>query len=119
MGSDAPPDSERGSESPQRAARVSSLEYPSVPGGVAFVSSQGEGSGTILDISVTGAHVYRPTQILSTGTRVELFFLQPRTERKLRALAEVVRETYVGFAVRFLRVERELTTLILAATEPD
>lgn len=112
------PDGPKG-RSPERATRVSNREYPTVPGRVSFETDLIRGTGTILDVSVTGAHVYKPSEVLTRDTRVELFFLQPGTQRLLHAFSEVVRETETGFAVRFLRVERKLTSLILAATDED
>jgi len=93
-----------------------------VPGSVTFTAGVIEGSGIILDISATGAHVYRPTKDLPKGAVADLFFLQPDTGRKLHAVGQVVRHTETGFAVRFLRVERELEALVLAAAgdaDPD
>jgi len=98
-----------------RGARVSNRDYPRVPGSVSFSAGVIEGSGIILDISATGAHVYRPTKDLPKGAVADLFFLQPDTGRKLHAVGQVVRHTETGFAVRFLRVERELEALVLAA----
>lgn len=100
-----------------RAVRVSHRDYPRVPGSVSFVAGVIEGSGIILDISATGAHVYRPSKDLPKGAVADLFFLQPDTGRKLHAVGQVVRNTETGFAVRFLRVERELEALVLAATQ--
>ena len=49
-----------------------------------------------------------------------MFFLQPSTGRKLRAVAEVLRTSPGGgFAVRFLRLERELEQLVLRAAKVD
>jgi hypothetical protein len=100
-----------------RAVRVSNQDYPRVPGRVSFVAGVIEGSGIIMDISATGAHVYRPSVGLAKGAVADLFFLQPDTNRKLRAVGQVVRVTDDGFAVHFLRVERELETLVLSAAE--
>jgi hypothetical protein len=105
-----------------RGARVSSRDYPRVPGTVHFTAGVIQGSGTILDISATGAHIYRPTKDLPNGVVADLFFLQAGAERKLHAVGQVVRHTDTGFAVRFLRVERELEALVLAAAgeaDPD
>ena len=113
MGSKPPP---RSHQRKRSAPRISHREYPSVPGNVSFSAGAIRGTGILLDISATGAHVYRPSKIVPRGVELELFFLQPDTGRKLYALGEVVRRTDSGFAVRFLRVERELETLILAAT---
>lgn len=99
------------------AARVSHEDYPSVPGSVHFTAGAIRGSGLILDISATGAHIYKPTKNAHPGIVIDLYFLQPETERRLHATGEVVRRTETGFAVRFLRVERELETLVLAATK--
>jgi hypothetical protein len=99
-----------------RAVRVSA-KHPRVPGSVTFVAGVIQGSGTIFDISATGAHIYRPTKDLPKGAVADLFFLQPGTERKLHAVGQVVRHTETGFAVQFLRVERELEALVLAASE--
>jgi hypothetical protein len=101
-----------------RAVRVSA-EHPRVPGSVTFVAGVIQGSGTILDISATGAHIYRPTKDLPKGAVADFFFLQPGTERKLHAVGQVVRHTETGFAVRFLRIERELEALVLAASEDE
>ncbi len=86
-----------------------------MPGNVYFSAGAIRGSGTILDISATGAHIYKPSKNVPRGVVLDLFFLQPDTERKLHAEGEVVRRTESGFAVRFLRVERELEKLVLAA----
>jgi hypothetical protein len=99
-----------------RALRVTA-QHPRVPGSVTFVAGVIEGSGTIFDISATGALVYRPSKSLPKGAVADLFFLQPETGRKLRAVGQVVRVTEDGFAVHFLRVERELEALVLAATQ--
>lgn len=99
----------------KRAVRVSSEDYPSVPGRVFFNAGAIRGSGTLLDISATGAHIYMPDKKVPRGVVVDLYFLQSGTQRKLHATGEVVRHTQSGFAVRFIRVERELETLVLAA----
>jgi hypothetical protein len=101
-----------------RAMRVSA-EHPRVPGTVSFVAGAIQGSGTIFDISATGAHVYRPTKDLAKGAVADLFFLQPETGRKLHAVGQVVRHTESGFAVRFLRIERELEALVLGAADDE
>jgi hypothetical protein len=108
--------SERRRRERSRAVRVSA-EHPRVPGSVTFVAGVIQGSGTIFDISATGAHIYRPTKGLPKGAVADLFFLQPETSRKLHAVGQVVRITETGFAVQFLRVERELEALVLAAAE--
>jgi hypothetical protein len=100
-----------------RAVRVSNQDYPRVPGRVMFTAGVIEGSGIIMDISATGAQIYRPSVGLAKGAVADLFFLQPDTQRKLRAVGQVVRVTEEGFAVHFLRVERELETLVLSAAE--
>ena len=101
-----------------RAVRISA-EHPRVPGTVSFVAGAIQGSGTIFDISATGAHVYRPTKDLAKGAVADLFFLQPETGRKLHAVGQVVRHTDSGFAVRFLRLERELEALVLGAADDE
>ena len=100
-----------------RAVRVSNQDYPRVPGRVLFTAGVIEGSGIIMDISATGAQIYRPSVGLAKGAVADLFFLQPDTNRRLRAVGQVVRVTDDGFAVHFLRVERELETLVLSAAE--
>ena len=100
-----------------RAGRVSSREYPRVPGSVSFTAGVIQGSGIILDISATGAHVYRPSKDLPKGAVADLLFIQPDTGRKLHAVGQVVSHTDTGFAVRFLRVERELEALVLGAAK--
>ena len=97
------------------AKRVLARLHPTVPGRVNFTAGEIEGGGMILDISAGGANVHEASHRLEPGTKVELFFLQPKTERRIRGEAEVVRKTKTGFAVRFLRLERELKTLVLAA----
>jgi hypothetical protein len=108
------PDAKQRRRERSRAVRISA-EHPRVPGSVSFVAGVIQGSGTIFDISATGAHIYRPTKDLPKGAVADLFFLQPGTERKLHAVGQVVRNTETGFAVHFLRVERELESLVLAA----
>ena len=73
----------------------------------------------IMDISATGAQVYRPSKVLPKGAVADMFFLQPDTQRKLHAVGQVVRTTEDGFAVHFLRVERELETLVLNAANDE
>ncbi len=99
------------------ATRVSNRVHPSVPGLVNFIAGKIEGSGLILDVSVTGAYVHGASHRLEAGTRVDMYFLQAKTARRLHAIADVVRETESGFAVEFLRVERELRRLVLSAVE--
>lgn len=99
-----------------RPVRVSNRDYPRVPGSVSFTAGVIQGTGTIFDISKTGAFVYMPTKSLPKGAVADLFFLQPETHRKLYAVGQVVRLEETGFAVQFLRVERELEALMLAAT---
>jgi hypothetical protein len=101
----------------RNAKRVIAGRHPSLPGLVNFASAEMEGSGTILNISASGAAIDDATLALPVGAKVELFFLQPETGRKLRAVAEVVRESETGFAVRFLRLERELEKLVLRAAK--
>ncbi len=99
------------------APRVSNRVHPSVPGLVNFIAGKIEGSGLILDVSLSGAYVHEASQRLEAGTKVDMYFLQEKTERRLHAVGDVVRETESGFAVRFLRVERELRRLVLSAVE--
>ena len=97
------------SSRPQRVASwVSSRKHPSVPGLTNFAAGEINGQGIIRDISASGAAIIEATERLAVVTAVELLFLQPGRERKLRAIGEVVRETPDGFAVRFQRIEREL-----------
>jgi hypothetical protein len=102
------------------AKRVEVGRHPSLPGLVNFASDEAEGSGRILNISSAGAAIEDATAQLAVGSKAELFFLQPGTGRKLRAVAEVVRISSAdGFAVRFLRLERELEQLVLRAADSD
>ena len=96
--------------------RISGL-HPSIPGRVNFVAGDVSGGGMILDISAGGAGIEDATERLEPGTEVELYFLQPKTSRRLRATAEVVRKSKTGFAVRFVRIERELERLVLRASK--
>ena len=112
------PDAKRKRRERSRALRVSA-KHPRMPGTVTYVAGVIQGSGTIFDISATGAHIYRPTKDLAKGAVADLFFLQPGTERKLHAVGQVVRHTETGFAVQFLRVERELEALVLSAAAGD
>ena len=100
----------------RRAPRVSPRDHPKLPGHVNFSAGEVVGTGLILDLSSTGAHVFEASQRLEPGTQVELYFLQPSTSRRMHATCEVVRKTGSGFAVKFLRLERELERLVLAAT---
>jgi len=114
MRSGSPPESARRDHI--RAVRVSTRDYPKLPGSVRFTAGAIRGDGTLLDISATGAHIYRPSKNVPRGVEIDLFFLESGSERKLHAVGEVVRRTEEGFAVRFLRVERELEKLVIAAT---
>ena len=107
---------EEGKREQRRAARVSPKTHPTIPGQVNFRAGEVEGSGLILDLSSTGAHIFRASHELEPGTKVELYFLQPSTSRRMHATCEVVRNTESGFAVKFLRLERELEQLVLAPT---
>ena len=99
------------------AARLSSQLYPSVAGRVHFRCEDREESGSIHDISRSGAHLAETTVRLRPGEEVELLFLMgTNPRRRIKALASVVRQTPTGFAVRFLRIQRELERLVLAAT---
>ena len=100
----------------RRAPRVSPRAHPTIPGHVNFRAGEVEGAGLILDVSSTGAHVFEASHRLEPGTKVELSFLQPSSSRRMNASCEVVRKTGSGFAVKFLRLERELEQLVLAAT---
>ncbi len=104
-------------EAARGAPRLSSEDYPSVAGQVQFRCGDREGGGVIHDISLTGAHIAKTTVRIPPGEEVELFFLMgAATPRRIKALATVVRQTASGFAVRFLRIERQLERLVLAAT---
>jgi len=106
-----------GKQKRRSAIRVSADDYPSVPGRVVFTAGVVRGTGMLLDISTSGAHIYRPSKNVPRGIVIDLYFLQSGTERRLHAEAQVVRRTEEGFAVHFLHIERELETLVLAATE--
>lgn len=116
MGSDRDGDASKGPER-RIATRVTPALHPSVPDIVYFHANGIEGNGLIKDISLTGAHVAEASEALQPGTRTDLYFLQPATLRRIHAVAEVVRRTRTGFAVRFRRMERELEGLVLAAAE--
>ena len=96
--------------------RISGL-HPSVPGRVNYVAGEVEGGGMILDISRSGAAVEGASEPLELGAKVDLYFLQRETGRRMKAVAEVVRSTPTGFAVRFERIERELERLVLRAAQ--
>ncbi len=115
-----PMDSNRGPDKPggierRRAPRISDKTHPSLPGRVNFSVEKVEGEGLLHDLSVTGAQVAEVTLHLQPGTLVALYFLEEETQRRMRAVGEVVRETDSGFALRFVRVERELERLVLSA----
>lgn len=103
-------------ERQQRAPRLSSRLYPSVAGSVHFWCGGREERGLIHDISRTGARIAETTARVQPGEQVELFFLLGANPRRIKAVASVVRRTPTGFAVRFLRIQRELDRLVLAAT---
>jgi hypothetical protein len=96
--------------------RLPFRRYPSVAGRVHFQCGGRKESGSIHDISRTGAHIRETTVRLQPGEPVELFFLMGANPRRMKALATVVRQTPTGFAVRFRRLERELERLVVAAT---
>ena len=97
------------------APRVSADLHPSVPGRANFIAGDVEGSGQILNVSTSGAFVAEPSHHLEAGTEVDLYFLEPKTGRRLHASGRVVRGEDSGFAVHFTRVERELLGLVLVA----
>ncbi len=107
---------ELGLAAAERAPRLSSRLYPSVAGSVHFWCGGREERGLIHDISRTGARIAETTARVQPGEQVELFFLLGANPRRIKAVASVVRRTPTGFAVRFLRIQRELERLVLAAT---
>ena len=100
----------------RRAPRVSPERHPAVPGRVRFSCASQTGSGTIHDISLTGAQISEASFQPAQHEQVEMLFLMGANPRRIRALARVVRRTPSGFAVRFLHLQRELERLILTAT---
>ena len=100
----------------RRAPRVSPGSHPAVPGRVSFSCGSETGSGTIQDISLTGAQIQEASLQPAPDEQIEMLFLMGAVPRRIRALARVVRRTPSGFAVRFLQLERELEQLILSAT---
>ncbi len=109
---------EDGKKAERRVApRVSADLHPSMPGHANFIAGDVVGSGQILNVSTSGAFVAGPSHHLEAGTEVDLYFLQPRTGRRLHAAGRVVRGEESGFAVQFTRVERELVGLVLGAAE--
>ena len=92
----------------QGAPRLSPQLYPSIAGRVHFRCGGREERAAIHDISRSGAHLAETTVRLPPGEQVELLFLMGANPRRIKALASVVRHTPTGFAVRFLRIQREL-----------
>ena len=101
---------------PRRAPRVTPGRHAAVPGRVCFSCGSQTGSGTIHDISLTGAQISEASFQPAPHEQVEMLFLMGVSPRRILALARVVRRTPSGFAVRFLHLQRELERLILAAT---
>ena len=97
--------------------RVSHRNGPALVGLVRYVAGAIEGVGMMMDVSVCGAEIDEPTERLEVGTEVKLFLLQPETAPKIRAVAEVTRQTRTGFAIRFRRIEREFARMVLRAVE--
>ena len=99
------------------APRVSAESDPSVPARVKFIASDVEGIGKISNISTSGALITDPSCGLDVESEVDLFFLRPPTRELLRARGRVVRTEGQGFAVQFIRIERDLERLIYVAAE--
>ena len=99
----------------RRAPRLLADLHPGVPDGAGFIAGDVEGSGQILNLSTSGAFVAIPSRHLEMGTEVELRFLHPKTGRRLHAACRVERSEGSGFAVQFMRVEREPLRLVLVA----
>jgi hypothetical protein len=102
-------------DGPRRAPRVSSREFPELPDRVNYRADGTDGTGVLWDISASGAQVAEASSRLQPGTAVDMYFLLGRDLRPAHAVAEVVRETRSGFCVRFQRIERPLTELVLSA----
>jgi hypothetical protein len=49
-----------------------------------------------------------PSHHLEAGTEIDLYFLLPKTRRRLHTHGRVVRGEDSGFAVQFTRADREL-----------
>ena len=88
-------------------------------GWATFVAGEIEGTAQVVNISLSGALVAWASHRLEEGTKVELFFTEPGTGRRLRALGRVVRTTRSGFAVEFSRLERKLRALALYAVRKE
>ena len=97
------------------APRVSAESDPDVPDEVDFITSDGAGTGQILNVSTSGAFIARPTRELEPGTEAEFYFLEPKTGCRLQAQGVAIRSEELGFAVQFTRIARELERLVLDA----
>jgi c-di-GMP-binding flagellar brake protein YcgR len=88
---------------------------------VVFRTDEEQGSGTLHDISMTGARVEEASIQLKPGTRLRLEFAPRADCLPVEIGAEVVRETGNGFAVEFSaldpRLKRLLRSLIDKAEE--
>ena len=68
---------------------------------VLFKGARGRGKGIIWDMSVTGARIEVASSRARPGTQIHLKFSYSDESYPIVAVAEVVRPTDTGFAVRF------------------
>ena len=102
----------------QRSApRVSPPLFAGKLGAANFTAGEIQGTGQVVNISMSGALLSSTTHRLEAGTEVELAFMDAETGRLYRASGHVARATKSAFAVKFSRLERELSALVLDATQ--
>ncbi len=79
---------------------------------VVFRTDEEQGSGTLHDISLSGARVDEATLQPEPGTRLRLEFAPRADCLPVEILAQVVRECGSGFAVEFSAIDPRLKRLL-------
>jgi hypothetical protein len=82
-----------------------------------YVGKRVNGSGTVQNLSRTGALIEPAEPPLEPGSEVGLRFWFPDSTLAVELGAEVVRETEAGFALRFTEMDertRNILTLVIA-----
>jgi hypothetical protein len=82
-----------------------------------YVGKRVDGSGTVRNLSQTGALIEPAEPPLEPGSDVQLRFWFPDSTLAVELAAEIVRETESGFALRFTEMAertRNILTLVIA-----
>ena len=88
---------------------------PQTPIEVHFSAGRIDGTGMLEDLSLSGCQIASASACPAPGTKVELALVRTGKGEPVQALAEVVRSTAKGFAVRFQRVDQRLRDFLTAA----